>query len=67
MSQLLLALKALIPILEPIGEQGINQLFASVVDPFIAELSDSSDLKLVAQCLSPGLKAFFIAEIQKLK
>jgi len=67
MSQLLAALKSLIPILEPIGEQGVNQLWSSVVDPYIASLGDGSDLKALLVCLSPAMKQFVILEIQKLK
>ncbi len=66
MESFLAVLKALVPILEPIGEQGINQLFSSVVDPYLAGLPDTSDWKLAGQCFSPAMKAFLIAEIKKL-
>lgn len=67
MTNLLLALKALIPVLEPLGEQGINQLWTTVVDPYIATLSSNADVKTLLQCLSPAMKQFVITEIQKLK
>lgn len=66
MDAILKILKTLVPILEPLGEQGINQLFTDVVDPYVANLPDSNDFKLAAQCLSPGIKAFMIAELKKL-
>lgn len=66
MLSLLAVLKSLVPILEPLGENGVNQLFATVIDPYIASLPDSNDLKLAGQCLSPGVKAFLIAEMKKL-
>lgn len=65
MAQILLILKGLIPVLEPLGESGINQLWIQV-DAGIAAMADASDMKLAAQCLSPGVKAFLIAEIKKL-
>lgn len=67
MANLLAALKALVPILEPLGEQGVNQLWSSVVDPFVAGLSDNSDMKSALVCFSPAAKQFLILEIQKLK
>lgn len=66
MAALLATLKALVPVLEPLGEQGINQLFTQVVNPYVASLSDSNDMKLAAQCLAPGVQAFLIAEIKKI-
>lgn len=67
MDSILSILKSLVPILEPIGEQGINQLFSDVIGPAIAGMSDSGDLKILAQALAPGIQAFLIAEVKKLK
>lgn len=58
-------LKGMIPILEPIGEQGINQLF-TVIDSEIAKLG-TGDMADFAKILSPALKQFAIMELQKLK
>lgn len=60
-------LKALIPLLEPLGEQGIEQLFTTVIDPYVASLSDSGDLKGLLTCVTPGLKQFMLLEMKKLK
>ena len=67
MNSVLVYLKALIPILEPIGEQGVNQLFAEVIDPAIASMSDSADLKRILVILSPAAKQIILAELQQLK
>lgn len=67
MNSILSALKALLPVIEPLGEQGVEQLWASVIDPFIAGLSDSNDSKALLQCISPGLKQFALLEMKKLK
>lgn len=58
--------KSIIPVLEPLGEQGINSLF-DALDAEIATMSDSNDLKVLAKILSPGLRQFAITEIQKIK
>jgi hypothetical protein len=65
LSSLLSLLKSLIPVLEPIGEQGVNQLFTQV-NAWVASVS-SPDEKLVLQFLVPALQQFVIAELQKLK
>ena len=65
LSSILSMLKALVPVLEPIGEQGINQVWAQV-DAQIASLSDSSDWKTLLQSLSPAIKQFIILELKKL-
>lgn len=62
---LLAMLKSMIPILEPLGEQGIAQLFVAI-DAEIAKMSHS-DLKDAAMIFSPALKQFAILEMQKLK
>jgi hypothetical protein len=67
MTSFLTILKSLLPILEPIGEQGVNQLFSSVVDPAIASMSDSSDLKRAALVFAPAVKQFLIAELSQMK
>jgi hypothetical protein len=64
-SSILQALKSFIPILEPLGEQGVNQLF-SIIDAEIAKLA-SPDLKEAGQILSPALRQFAIAELKKLQ
>jgi hypothetical protein len=66
MNQLLQILKSLAPVLEPLGEQGINALFDAVVVPALSSGSDN-DIMQLARCLAPGLKQFLILEIQKLK
>lgn len=65
LSSILVLLKGMIPVLEPIGEQGIGQLF-SIIDAEVAKMSNS-DFKDLAVVLSPALKQFAILEIQKLK
>lgn len=64
MTQLLAILKSLIPILEPLGEQGIEALWV-YVDAEIAQMSgDSKDICLV---LSPAFKQVALLELRKLK
>ncbi len=58
-------LKSLLPILKPLGEQGVNQLF-DMLDKEVASLSDSSDFKTLFVCLLPGLRQFAILEVKKL-
>lgn len=58
-------LKSLLPILKPLGEQGVNQLF-DMLDAEVAKMSDSADLKLLLVCLLPGLRKFAILEVQKI-
>lgn len=65
MNTVLQLLKGIIPILEPIGENGINELFV-VIDGEIAKMSDSSDLKTLVACMSPALKQFLLIELKKL-
>lgn len=64
-SSVLAILKSMIPILEPLGEQGIAQLFTAI-DAEIAKMP-KNDFKDAAQIFSPALKAFAILELQKLK
>lgn len=59
-------IKGLLPILLPLGEQGINQLF-EMIEAEVKKMSDSNDLKQLAVCLLPGLKQFAIIELNKLK
>ena len=66
MPSFLAMLKSLIPVIEPMGEQGINNLFSSVVNPYIAAMPDSADAKLLYQSLAPGVQSFLIAEMKKL-
>lgn len=65
MTSIINLLKGLIPILEPLGEQGITSLF-DTLDADIAKMSDSNDFKLLLKVLSPGLRQFAIAEIKKI-
>lgn len=58
-------LKSLLPVLEPLGEQGVNQLF-TVIDQEIATLPQN-DFKDAAKIFSPAFKAFALLEINKLK
>ncbi len=62
---ILTLLKGLTPILEPLGEQGVTQLFV-VIDQAIANLPQN-DFKDAAKIFSPAFKAFALLEIQKLK
>lgn len=57
-------LKGFIPILEPIGEQGLAQLW-SIVDAEVAKVS-SPDVKEFLQAVSPAVKAYALAEMKKL-
>lgn len=57
------ALKALIPVLKPLGEQGINQLF-DLVDAEAAKLG--GDLKDVAPILAKALREIALVEFRKL-
>lgn len=59
-------LKNLLPLLEPLGEQGITNLFTSIGTE-VDKMSDSSDLKVLAKILLPGLQQFAVMELQKLK
>jgi hypothetical protein len=58
-------LKSLIPVLKPLGEQGVNQLF-DLLEGEVAKMSDSNDGKVLLQCLLPGLRKFAILEVQKI-
>lgn len=65
LSDILALLKTFVPILEPLGEQGIEQLFVSLqaqVDKMAQ--SDGKDLAVI---LLPALKAFALLELRKLK
>lgn len=55
----------MIPVLEPIGEQGIDQLFV-IIDGEVAKMP-ASDVKDALVIFSPALKAFAVLEIKKLK
>lgn len=57
-------LRQFIPILEPLGEQGINQLFA-IIDVEVAKLS--GDIADIAPILSAALKQVALLEMRKLK
>lgn len=58
-------LKTLIPLLEPIGEQGIEAVWATF-DAEIAKLT-SPDLKDIYTILSPAFKQAALVELRKLK
>jgi hypothetical protein len=58
-------LKSLLPLLKPLGEQGVNQLF-DLLDVEVAKLSDSNDMKDFAKCLLPALRAFAVLEVKKI-
>lgn len=57
-------LQQMAPLLEPMLEQGVNQLWVQV-DAEIATLT-SPDVKLVLQALSPAMKGILISELQNL-
>ena len=65
MSTLLALLKGLVPVLEPLGEQGVNNLFAQL-DAQVVKMPPS-DWKDLATIMSPGMKAFVLLELGKLK
>lgn len=62
---ILAMLKSMIPILEPLGEEGVNQLFL-LIDGEIAKMGNG-DLKDAATIFSPALKQFAVLELKKLK
>lgn len=62
---LIALLKSLVPVLEPIGEQGVEQLF-QIIQGEVDKLSNS-DFKDAATILLPALKQFALLEIRKLK
>ncbi len=64
-SSVLAILKSMIPILEPIGEEGVAQLF-DAIDAEVAKMGNG-DFKDAATIFSPALKAFAILELKKLK
>lgn len=65
LSDILVLLEGLIPVLEPIGEQGIAQLFG-IIQAKVNAMSQS-DFKDAAVILLPALQQFAILEIRKLK
>lgn len=65
LSDILALLKGIIPILEPIGEQGIAQLFGMIQSK--VDAMAQSDFKDAAVILLPALQQFALLEIRKLK
>lgn len=65
LSDILALLKGLIPVIEPIGEQGIEQLFMSIQGQI--DKMSNSDFKDAAIVLLPALKQFALLELRKLK
>lgn len=63
LGSILSILKSLIPVLLPLGEQGINQLF-DILDAEVAKLG--GDLKDMAPILSKALREVALLEFRKL-
>lgn len=64
LSSILAMLKSLIPVLEPLGEQGINQLF-DILDAQVAKLH--GDIADIAPILAKALREVALLEMKKLK
>ncbi len=65
LTSILSMLKALIPVLEPIGEQGIAQLF-DLLDAQVAK-STSPDMKDTLPIISKALREIALLEFRKLR
>jgi hypothetical protein len=60
----LTVLTSLAPLLEPVGEEGVNALFATL-NAEIAKIANP-DAKAFLVAISPAIQGFLIAEVKKL-